>query len=101
MATAPRQTWSWDVTFLRGPTKGAKYPLYVIIDIYSRCLVAWLLAQVESADLAELLIEETYLKEGVAPGELTLHADRGSIQTATDLDKLFRDLGIRRSHSRR
>ena len=100
MATGPRQTWTWDVTFLRGPTKGVKYPLYVIIDNYSRCIVGWLLAQVESAELAEQLIAETCLKEGIAPGELTLHADRGSIQTATDLDKLFRDLGIRRSHSR-
>jgi len=53
MATAPRQTWSWDVTFLRGPTKGAEYPLYVIIDIYSRRIISWLLAQVDSAELAK------------------------------------------------
>lgn len=100
MTTAPRQTWSWDVTYLKGPTKGVHYPLYAILDLYSRYLVGWLLAQVESAELAEQLIEETYRKEGVAPGELTLHADRGPIQIASDLDALFRDLGIRRSHSR-
>ena len=100
MATGPRQVWTWDITYLRGPRKGVYYYLYVILDIYSRYVVGWLLGQVESTDLAHQLIEEIFRKEGVLPGELVLHADRGSVPASTGLDKLFEDLGLTRSHSR-
>ncbi len=76
--TAPNQLWSWDITKLLGPTKGTYYHLYVIIDVFSRYVPGWLLADCESATLAEKLVRETCLKQGILPDQLTLHADRGS-----------------------
>jgi len=76
--TAPNQLWSWDITKLLGPTKGTYYHLYVIIDVFSRYDPGWLLADCESATLAEKLVRETCLKQGILPDQLTLHADRGS-----------------------
>src|SRR6266536_936446 len=78
VATAPNQLWSWDITKLLGPTKGTYYHLYVIIDVFSRYVPGWLLADCESATLAEKLVLETCLKQGILPDQLTLHADRGS-----------------------
>ena len=68
LATGPNQVWSWDITKLRGPSKGVYYYLYVILDIYSRYVVGWMIAEVESAELAEQLIAETCAKQGVATG---------------------------------
>ena len=78
LAVQPNEVWSWDITKLLGPAKWTYFYLYVIIDIYSRCVVGWMLADRESAVLAKRLIEETIRKQGVAPGQLTIHADRGS-----------------------
>jgi putative transposase len=100
VATKPNQVWSWDVTELRGPVKGESYPLYVVLDLFSRYVVAWLLAHRESAALAKRLIRAACERHGILPGQLTTHSDRGSIQTATDLDRLYEDLGIIRSLSR-
>ncbi len=100
LATGPNQVWSWDITKLRGPSKGVYYYLYVIIDIYSRYVVGWLIAEVESADLAEQLIAETCAKQGVQRAQLTIHADNGSPMIAKTVAILLADLGVAKSHSR-
>ena len=100
LATGPNQVWSWDITKLRGPSKGVYYYLYVIIDIYSRYVVGWLIAEVESAELAEQLIAETCAKQGVQRDQLTIHADNGSPMIAKTVAILLADLGVAKSHSR-
>lgn len=100
LATAPNQVWSWDVTWLRGPVKGRYYYLYVLLDIYSRCVVGWTLARRENAEIAMRLVRETCRKQNIQPDQLTIHADRGAVPTAADLADLYRALGIERSHSR-
>jgi transposase InsO family protein len=100
LATGPNQVWSWDITKLRGPSKGLYYYLYVIIDIYSRYVVGWLIAEIESAELAEQLIAETCAKQGVQRAQLTLHADNGSPMIAKTVVSLLADLGVAKSHSR-
>jgi putative transposase len=99
-ATGPNQVWSWDITKLLGPTKWSYYYLYVILDIYSRYVVAWLLAHRESAELARRLILETCRKERVELGQLGLHADRGASMTSKTVAQLLADLGITKTHSR-
>lgn len=100
LATAPNQVWSWDITKLRGPLKGSHYSLYVILDIYSRYVVGWLVAEGESKALAERLIRETITKYSIPPGQLTLHADRGSCMTAQTVAQLLAELDVAKSHSR-
>src|SRR5450759_3302462 len=100
MATGPNQVYSWDITKLRGPSKGVYYDLYVIIDIYSRYVVGWMIAEVESAELAEQLIAETCVKQGVQREQLAIHADNGGPMIATSLAVLMADLGVVKSHSR-
>jgi len=100
LATAPNQVWSWDITKLKGPVKWTYSYLYVILDIFSRYAVGWMVATKETAALAKQLIEETYLKQGVNPGELTIHADRGSPMKAKSTALLMADLGVTKSHSR-
>ena len=78
VAYRPNQVYSWDITKLHGPAKWTYYYLYVILDIYSRYAVGWMLATRESAVLAEKLIADTAAKQGISRGQLTLHADRGS-----------------------
>jgi putative transposase len=80
-ATAPNQVWSWDITKLHGPAKWTYYHLYVILDIFSRYVVGWMVAHRESAALAEVLIRQTCAKQGIGAGQLTIHADRGSSMT--------------------
>jgi putative transposase len=100
LATAPNQVWSWDITKLRGPVKGSHYSLYVILDIYSRYVAGWLVAEGESKALAERLIRETLTKYSIPPGQLTLHADRGSCMTAQTVAQLLAELEVAKSHSR-
>jgi putative transposase len=100
MATAPNQVWTWDVTWLRGPVPEVFYYLYVILDIFSRYVVGWILAEQESGEIATALVEATYVKEGVSPGQVTLHADRGSVPRGHDVRALCDMLGIDRSFSR-
>jgi putative transposase len=82
LATGPNQVWSWDITKLNGPTKWTYYYLYVILDIFSRRVVGWMVADCESSDLAKELIEQTCRKEGIEPDQLTIHADRGPSMTS-------------------
>ncbi len=100
MATGPNQVWSWDITKLRGPSKGIYYYLYVILDIFSRYVVGWMAAEQESAALAEQMIAETCRKQGIEQGYLTIHADNGGAMTAKSLALLMADLGVGKSHSR-
>lgn len=100
LATGPNQVWSWDITKLKGPAKGQLFNLYVIIDIFSRAIVGWLLAERENAGLAARLIAETCKRHNIAPGTLTIHADRGAPMTATSTAILLTTLGVGKSHSR-
>jgi len=100
MATAPNQVWTWDITKLRGPTAGVFYCLYVVLDLFSRMTVGWLLAAHESAELAAHLFAEAVGRHGVEPGELTVHADRGSAMRSDGLAALLGSLGVDRSFSR-
>jgi putative transposase len=100
MATQPNQLWSWDITKLKGATTWTYHSLYVIIDVYSRYVVGWMLAERETAELAEAFIAETCAKEGIMPGTLTLHADRGSAMTSKCVVHLLADLGVVKTHSR-
>jgi putative transposase len=100
IATGPNQVWSWDITKLHGPAKWTYYYLYVILDIYSRYAVGWMVATRESAALAEKLIAATCAKQGITAGQLTIHADRGSSMTSKPVTFLLADLGVIQSHSR-
>jgi putative transposase len=100
LAIAPNEVWSWDITKLKGPAKWTYFYLYVILDIFSRYVVGWMLAHRESAKLAEKLIGETCLKQGIERGRLTLHADRGSSMKSTPVALLLSDLGVTKTHSR-
>lgn len=99
-ATRPNQCWSWDITKLQGPTRGVFYELYVIIDIYSRYVVAWMVAPAESAELAKAFIADAIAAQGVERDQLTIHADRGSSMTSKPVAQLLLDLGVARTHSR-
>jgi putative transposase len=100
IATKPNDIWSWDITKLHGPEKWTYYYLYVILDIYSRYAVGWMLARVERAELSKRLINDTIDKQGVPRDQLTLHSDRGSPMIAQPVAHLLADLGVTKSHSR-
>jgi putative transposase len=100
LATDANQLWSWDLTKLRGPAKWTYYYLYTILDVFSRYVVGWLIAESESAGLAKQLISETCAKQGIEPDQLTLHADRGSSMTSKTVALLLADLGVTKTHSR-
>lgn len=100
LATGPNQVWSWDITKLLGPVKWTYYYLYVILDIYSRYVVGWMIAGRETASLAKELIVQTTQRQVVDPQQLTIHADRGGPMIAKSLALLMADLGVNKSHSR-
>ena len=100
LATAPNQVWSWDITKLKGPVRWTCFHLYVILDIFSRYVVGWLIAPRESAPLAEQLIAETVARHAIEPGTLTLHADRGASMRSKPVAALLVDLDVAKSHSR-
>jgi putative transposase len=100
IARAPNQVWSWDITKLAGPERGVYYELFVIIDIFSRYVVAWTVANAETGELAEAFIEAALDRQGIGRDQLTLHADRGSSMTSKPVAQLLVDLGVARSHSR-
>lgn len=100
LATTPNQLWSWDITKLKGPVTWQLFYLYVVLDVFSRYVVGWLIAERESSELARLLVAESYQKQGVDPEQLTLHADRGPAMTSQSLAQLLGKLGVTKSHSR-
>lgn len=100
LATKANQLWSWDLTKLLGPAKWTYFYLYVVMDVYSRYVVGWMVAHRESNSLAQNLLEECYQREGIQPGQLTLHADRGTSMTSKPVAFLLADLGVTKTHSR-
>ena len=100
VARAPNEVWSWDITRLLGPEKWQYFYLYVILDIYSRYVTGWMVAERETAGLAGHLVAETCVKHGVRPQGLTLHSDRGSPMTAKCTAQLLADLGVTQSLGR-
>jgi putative transposase len=100
LATAPNELWSWDITKLLGPAKWTYFYLYVILDVFSRYVVGWMVAHRESAEMARKLIEDTCLKQQIEAGQLTIHADRGSSMTSKPVGFLLADLGLTKTHSR-
>ena len=100
LATRPNEVWSWDITKLKGPVKWTYYQLYVILDIFSRYVVGWMVADRESSELAKRLIRESCLKQEVLSDQLTLHADRGSSMKSKPVAMMLSDLGVTKTHSR-
>jgi putative transposase len=100
VARGPNQVWSWDITKLKGPTKSIFYALYVVIDVYSRYVVGWLLAESESAAHAERLLAESIEREGVVRQQLVIHSDRGAPMKSRTVAEMLADLGVNRSLSR-
>lgn len=100
LATGPNQLWSWDITKLRGPVKWTYFYLYVIIDVFSRYVTGWMVAERESAELARRFLADTIHKYDIPPGQLNLHADRGRVMRAKPVAFLLADLGVTKSHSR-
>jgi putative transposase len=100
VARTPLVVWSWDITKLKGPRRGEYYDLYVVLDIFSRYVVAWCVAPSESGELAKELIADAVARHDVPPGQLTVHADRGSSMTSSPVVELLAFLGIGRTHSR-
>jgi putative transposase len=100
LATRPNELWSWDITKLKGSVKWSYFQLYVIIDVFSRYVVGWMVADRESAALAKRLIAETISKQVVDPTRLTLHADRGSSMKSQCVALMLSDLGVTKTHSR-
>lgn len=100
VATGPYQVWTWDITQLRGPRTGMSYSLYVIIDLYSRYVVGWTIAETENAHVARKLLHATLTKHGVVRESLTLHSDRGAPMTSKTVAHLLATLGVTKSHSR-
>jgi len=100
LATGPNQVCSWDITKLLGPVKWTYFYLYVILDIFSRYVVGWMVAERESAELAKRLIGETCRKQNIVPDQLNIHADRGTSMTSKPVALLLADLGVTKTHSR-
>jgi putative transposase len=100
LAVRPNEVWSWDITKLKGPAKWTYFYLYVIIDIFSRRVVGWCVADAESAGLFKALFNDTVAKHKIPAGQLTLHADRGGPMKAKATAFLLADLGVTKSHSR-
>ena len=100
LATEPNQVWSWDITKFKGPVKWTYYYLYVIIDIFSRYVVGWMIAQRELGALAKRLIEDTYEKQNIGLGQLIIHSDRGPSMKSKPVALLLSDLGVTKSHNR-
>ena len=100
LATKPNEVWSWDVTKLLGPQKWTYYYLYVVLDIFSRYVVGWLLADKEWGGYAKRLVDESCERQGIEPGQLTIHSDRGPMMKGKTLAQLYADLGITRTLSR-
>jgi putative transposase len=99
-ATAPNQVWTWDITDLKGPVRGSRFKLYVTIDLFSRLVVGWTVQAKEDDHIARDFHHETYLRQGIQPGDLTLHSDRGGAMVSKTMGQLLIDLEVTRSFSR-
>lgn len=100
LAEKPNELWSWDITKLLGPAKWTYFYLYVLLDVFSRYVVGWTIQHRESAQVAKELIAQAHTQQGIKPGQLTVHADRGSSMRSKPVAYLLADLGITKTHSR-
>ena len=100
LATSQNQVWSWDITKLKGPVKWTYYHLYVILDIFSRFVVGWMIAHREQDALAKRLIEDSCTKQNIKPDQLLVHADRGPSMRSKVVAHLLADLGVTKTHNR-
>jgi putative transposase len=100
LARAPNELWSWDITKLLGPAKWTYFYLYVMLDVFSRYVVGWMVNHRESAMLAARFIADTCGRQSIDPGQLTIHADRGSAMTSKPVALLLADLGVTKTHVR-
>ncbi|HIJ85169.1 MAG TPA: transposase family protein, partial [Magnetococcales bacterium] len=100
VATGPNQVWTWDITKLKGHVRGTFFHLYVILDIFSRYVTGWMVAAVESGELAKKLIADSCEKQAVGSGQLTVHSDRGASMKSKLVADLLSDLGVIKSHGR-
>jgi putative transposase len=100
LARRPNELWSWDITKLLGPAKWTYFYLYVMLDVFSRYVVGWMVAHRESATLAERFIAETRVRQSIDPGQLAIHADRGSAMTSKPVALLLANLGVTKTHAR-
>ena len=100
LATAPNQLWSWDITKLRGPVKWTYFYLYVALDVFSRYVTGWMVANRETAELAKRFLEETILKHEIPPDQLNIHSDRGRPMVSKPVAFMLSDLGVTKTHSR-
>lgn len=100
LATGPNQVWSWDITKIKGPKSWIFYDLYVVIDIFSRCIVAWCITEYESGEQARVLIGTACAREGIERGQLTVHSDRGRAMRSKCLANLYGELGVGSSFNR-
>jgi putative transposase len=100
IATAPNEVWSWDITKLKGPGRLVYFHLYVILDIFSRYVVGWMIADRECQHLAKKLIQKTVLKYGIQPGQLTLHSDNGPSMASQTVSQLLEKIGVLKTHNR-
>ncbi len=100
IATGPNQVWSWDVSKLKGPIKFSYFYLYTIIDIYSKLVIGWTIAERETSDIAKEMFLKSFKRQGIRPDLLIVHSDRGPIMKSDCLAKLYCDLGIERSLNR-
>jgi putative transposase len=100
LATRPNQLWSWDITKLRAHQKWSYFYLYVMLDVFSRYITGWMLAERESDSLAATLIETACTREGIRPHQLTVHSDRGPSMRSKCVAELLADLDVTRTHSR-
>ena len=100
IASMPNEVWSWDITKLRTTQKWVYLYLYVIIDIFSRYVVGWMIADRECKELARRLIQESALKQGIQPNQLTIHSDNGPSMTSHTVAQLLDHLGITKTHNR-
>ena len=100
LATKPNEVWTWDITRLAGPSKGTYFYLYVVLDLYSRYVVGWMVAERESTQLATKLMQETVIRVGITPGQLISHSDRGSPMKSDSMTQLLASLGVEKSFLR-
>ena len=101
-AAAPNQIWTWDITWLKAPVRGMYYYLYMIVDIYSRCIVGWEVHEEETGECARELITKAYIKQALwrSDSPLILHSDNGSPMKASTFRATLERLGISNSYSR-
>jgi len=100
IATAPNEVWTWDITKLLSHNRFTYFHLYVMLDIFSRYVVGWMIADRECQHLAKTFIQEATLKHNIQPGQLTIHSDNGPSMTSQTVSQLLESIGVLKTHNR-